>query len=397
VENFAYRAADRRGVLVAGTALAVDELELDARLAAQGLVLARAEPVRRGRRRALALSGPERIQLTAQLATVTAAGVPLIEGLAAIRARIGGPRARALLDEVLGALQGGAPLSQALEAHPRAFPPVYRASIVAGEASGALDKVLTRLARHLEWARGMRAATLQALIYPALLSLAVGGLIAILLLFLLPRVVGLFPAGMADLPTQTRFVLALSATLRAHGVWLTLMLGGVGVGLVRAWRSPAGRARLDRALLALPAFGRLARALATGKFAGTAALLQGAGCDVFTVLRVAAGACGNAAMAAAFVRASERVRGGSGLAEALEGEREVDPLLVQLVAVGERSGTLEGCFERVAAHYDAEVPRAVARLLALFEPLLLIVAGCVVAFLLLAALLPMFQLMESLQ
>lgn len=395
---FDYVAVDGGGRAVSGVAWADDELELDSRLDGQGLVLTRARTVADGKRaRPIALKTPELVLLTTQLATVTAAGVPLLEGLEGIRARVPSRRVRRLLEELSTALAAGQPLSAILERYPRAFPPVYRASVVAGEASGALDKVLVRMAAHLEWGRGMRATTFQALVYPTLLACALAGLVAILLFFLLPRVVTLFPAGSADLPGQTRFVLGVSRVLRENALpfaGASLVLGVAGVLGLRRER---GKALRDRVLLSLPLLGPVARALATSKFASTAATLQAAGCEIFTVLGVAARACGNRAMGAAFTRAEEGVRRGQPLSQALAEEELVDPLLVQLVAVGERSGDLDGCLERVAAHYDVEIPRSVKRMLSLLEPGLLLGAGVIVAFILLAALLPMFQLMESIR
>jgi general secretion pathway protein F len=396
VQAFEYVAADAAGKAVAGLAWAADELELDARLDGQGLVLTRARKVAGGTRtRPIALPRSELIQLTTQLATVTAAGLPLLEGLAGIRARAPGRRTRQLLSEMISALEAGQTFSDVLAQYPRSFPDVYRASVVAGEASGSLDKVLVRMAAHLEWVRGMRATTIQALIYPALLACALVGLIAILLFFLLPRIVTMFPGGVAELPAQTRFVLAASQALRSHALLLAALLAMALGGLTWALRSARGRVLLDRIVASMPVLGPVARQLATSKFAGTAAILQAAGCDVFTVMDVAARACGNAHMAAAFARARERIRRGDPLAQALADERSVDPLLVQLVSVGERAGELDKCLERVAAHYDTEIPRSVKRMLSLLEPALLVVAGAIVAFLLLAALLPMFQLMES--
>ncbi len=396
MQAFEYVAADAFGKAVTGQAWAADELELDARLDGQGLVLTRVTRVGgEARTRPISLPRAELILFTTQLATVTAAGLPLLEGLAGIRARAPGRQTQRLLGEMIGALEAGQPFSAVLAQYPRSFPDVYRASVVAGEASGALDKVLVRMASHLEWVRGMRATTIQALIYPALLACALAGLIGILLFFLLPRIVTLFPGGEAELPAQTRFVLAVSHAMHAHAILLATLLAATIGALVYTLRSSRGRALLDRAVVSLPVLGPVARALATSKFAGTAAILQAAGCDIFTVLDTSARACGNAHMAAAFTRARERIRRGEALAQALAEEKVVDPLLVQLVSVGERAGDLDGCLERVASHYDTEIPRSVKRMLALLEPALLVIAGVIVAFLLLAALLPMFQLMES--
>lgn len=396
MQAFEYAAADARGQSVAGTAWAEDELALDAQLEGQGLVLTRARSVAGGaRKRTIRLRSNELILLTSQLATVTGAGVPLLEGLDGIRARMPGKEPRALLGEMISALQSGQPLSAVMESYPRAFPAVYRASVVAGEASGALDRVLARMASYLEWVRGMRATTFQALIYPALLCCALLGLIAILLFFLLPRIVTLFPAGSADLPAQTRFVLGVSQALRTHALLLSGLLVGVGVSAMLFLRDERGRVLFHRAILSVPIVGRVARSIATSKFASTAAILQSAGCEIFTVLEIAASACGNAAVESAHGRARERVRSGEPISQALATEAIIDPLLIQLVAVGERSGSLDHCLERVALHYDIEIPRTVKRMLAMLEPGLIIVAGVVVAFILLAALLPMFQLLES--
>lgn len=394
---FEYVAADAGGRSVAGVAWASDELELDATLEGRGLVLTRAKVVSdEHRKRTLGLRNADLILLTTQLATITAAGVPLLEGLNGLRARATRASVRRLLDEMISALSGGGALSTVLGQYPRAFPPVYRAAVVAGEASGALDRILRRLATHMEWVRGMRATTVQALVYPAVLAVALLVLIGILLFFLLPRIVSLFPGGSADLPAQTRFVLGVSGFLRANAIWLGLGLAAGVTALVSTLRTPHGRAAASRALNAVPVVGAVARAIATSKFACTAAILQGAGCNAFSVLEVAGDASGNPEMTAAIRRASERVKGGARLSEALEAEPVVDPLLLQLVAVGEKTGKLDECLERVVEHYDQELPRSVKRMLSLLEPGLLLVAGAVVAFLLLAALLPIFDLMETL-
>ncbi|MEM7517941.1 MAG: type II secretion system F family protein, partial [Planctomycetota bacterium] len=276
------------------------------------------------------------------------------------------------------------------------FPGVYRASVEAGEASGALDLVLGRLGGYLEWTQSMRSTTVQALIYPMILCFAILGLILILLYFVLPRIMGIFPGGPEDLPAQTRFVLAASDFLRANG----LVLLGVGIAsaisFAVSFRTPGGKRFFHGLLLRVPKLGMVLAKIATSRFASTASTLQAAGCDVFKVLRIAGATCGNAAMAAGFERATERVRNGQTIADALEDARGVDPLLIQMVAVGEKTGRLDDCLNRVVEYYDQEVPRAVKRFISILEPLLLVVAGGVVAFILLAALMPIFKLYESL-
>jgi type II secretory pathway component PulF len=396
VKTFQYVAADAAGKLLTGSASAASELALDRELEQKGLTLTRAKAVSAGRRGISArIRRDELIQLTTQLATITSAGVPIIDGLSGIGRRMQSTRSRELVKTLVEGLESGASLSQVMQPHARAFPDVYRASIRAGEASGALDQVLRRLASHLEWSRAMRATTMQALTYPAILLVAICGLIVVLLTFLLPRVLGLFPGGAEDLPAQTRLVVGVSDFVRSNGLLLLVGAMAAVAGWAAALRRPRSREALHRALLSVPQVGRVASQLATSKFASTASTLQSAGCDVFSVLEISASTCGNAALSAAFGRATERVRQGERISEAIEKEPLIDPLLVQLVEVGEKSGELDRCLETLVAHYDDEVPRSVKRMLTLLEPALLVGAGVVVAYILLAALLPVFQIYES--
>lgn len=395
--TFEYTAISADGMPMTGRATAQDELELDRDLEARGLTLARAARVTRQRTSADARVHPvDLVSLTTQLATISSAGVSLVEGIEGISRRMTRASSRAVLEDVVKQLRSGLVLSEALDRHPRSFPHVYRASLRAGEASGSIDKVLVRLAKHLEWARGIRGMAIQALIYPTMLMLALGGLVLLLLYFVLPRLLTLFPGGPEDLPQETRIVMAISSFVVGNGIWIALA-GAIGIaGLVLSRRNPSGRERLDGLILRLPGFGRVARQLATSRFAATAGLLQTSGCDVFTVLRVAGSTCGNAAMGACFERARERVRRGQTITVALEAEPGMDPMLVQMVAVGEKSGELDHCLERLAAFYDDEVPRTVRRFLALLEPTLLVGAGILVGFILLAAIAPIFKLYETL-
>lgn len=393
---YEYVAADAGGVLINGTAWASSELELDQQLEVKGFLLTRFKVVADERRhRPTRLGSDDLVNITNQLATVTGAGVPLVEGLRGIGERIDSRNAKNLIDEMCTALRAGESLSRVMGAYPKTFPDVYRASVRAGEASGALDTVLARVAKHLEWSRNIRATTIQALIYPAILIVAILGLIAVLLYFVLPRIIGLFPGGKDDLPYQTRCVLAVSDFMHAHPLAILLGIGALVTGLVVMTRSSRGRVLLDHFVLNIPRLGGIARQIATSKFASTASILQSAGCDVFTMLDVSASTCGNAAMSAAFRRGAERVKKGSVISEALQKEPLVDSLLVQMVAVGEKAGDLAVCLDRLVKHLDEEVPRRVKRFLSLLEPMILLVSGVVVAFILLAALLPIFELYKK--
>lgn len=396
MKTYEYVAVAANGTRTKAHARARSEVELDRELESRGLVLARAEIVTSDTSRKLhRLDAGSLLSFTTQLATVTGAGVPIVEGMRSIGTRLEREDARDLVSEMVAGLQAGESLSDVMEHHPRAFPPVYRASVVAGEAAGSLDAVLERLARYLEWAQSMRATATQALIYPCMLMTAIFGLILVLLYYLLPRILKLFPGGRDGLPAQTRFVLAISDFLRDNAVVLVIATIVATVATVAWVRTKAGRIAFHGALLKIPRLGRVQRQLATSRFASTASILQAAGCDVFTVLGVAGSTCGNAAMQRAFERASDSVRRGSTISEGLDREPEIDPLLRQMVGVGEKSGELDKCLDRLVRYYDDEVPRSVKRFLTVLEPALLVGAGVIVAFILLAALLPIFEMYEK--
>lgn len=396
MKTFEYIAVTTSGERLLAHARARSEVDLDRDLEARGLALASAKVVTsEAKKRLHSLDRSSLLSFTTQLATVSGAGVPIVEGMRSIGSRLENPEARELVSEMVAGLQAGESLSEVMARHPRAFPPVYRASIVAGEAAGSLDTVLERLAKYLEWSQGMRATAVQALIYPCILMTAIFGLVLVLLYYVLPRILGMFPGGRDSLPAQTRFVLAVSDFLRENVLVLTVVAGVVAVAWTQWVRTPLGRARFHTALLKIPRLGKVQRQLATSRFASTASILQSAGCDVFTVLGVAGSSCGNKALEDAFTRTADSVRRGSTITEGLDREPLVDPLLRQMVGVGEKSGELDSCLDRLVRYYDDEIPRSVKRFLSVLEPALLVFAACIVAFILLAALMPIFELYEK--
>ena len=396
MKTYDYTALAEDGTSTSGRAWAVSELDLDRELERGGLTLTTFKLVASERSlRKLKLKRDELINVTNQLSTVTGAGIRLVEGLEGIGARLQTESGRALVEQMVAGLRSGQSLSEVMERHPNCFPEVYRASIRAGEASGALDLVLRRLAAFLEWARAMRSTTIQALTYPAILFVALTGLVLVLLNFVLPRIVGMFPGGEENLPSETRAVLAISKFIR--GNWLLLVVGGVGlvVAFKVITKKPKGRELWHRFLIRIPKFGNVVRAIATSKFASTASTLQQAGCDVFTTLGTASATCGNAAIGACFDRTIDGVHQGLTITQGLEREELIDPLLTQMVSVGEKTGELDNCLARLSEYYDEEIPRVVKKFMGVFEPAMLFAAAGVVMFILLAALMPLFKMYET--
>ena len=394
---FEYHAVRKDGARLEGRELARSLPELEQALEARGLLLLGAQEARRRPRPwQCRLKRAQLVALTSQLATMLAAGIPILQALREIERRSRSRAVRREMAEIVDDLQAGTSLADSLDRRPRSFPPIYRATVRAGERSATLPDVLARQARTLSWIGEIRSMTVQALIYPAILSLAVLGLITILVTLLVPRLVTLYPGGAADLPRETRLLMQVSSFVVGN---LALLAGGLGsalLALALLARREGARLAGSRLLLALPRLGELLRMIATSRFAHTAGMLHESGCEVVQTLRLAGDTCGSTYLARAFRRATERVRCGATIAESLEREPGIDPFLVQLVAVGETSGDLGQSLAHLTRAYDEEVPRAVRRALALVEPAVLVIGGGVVLLVLLAALLPILTLYETL-
>ena len=396
LKNWRYDAVGPSG-RVQGFMAAEDEGDLDRSLAKEGVTLVSAKRVRAVQRReSHRMAYDDLVIFTTQLATVLGAGVPIVEGMRDLGRRMRRQESRIVIEDVVKELESGASLSDAMGSRPRSFPLIYRSSVQAGEMSGSMPEVLQRLAGHMEWTRSIRQATSQALIYPGILGLAICGLVVTLVTFLVPRIVKMFPGGKDELPWQTRQVMDVSDFIT--GNWIAIVGGIVAFGFAFALfaRQPKGRLWLSARLLQIPRIGEVMRMFATAKFASTAGTLQNAGCSVADVIGLSGRSCGNASMAASFERANEEVQRGSSISEAIGADERMDPLLLQMVAVGEQAGDLGGCFDKLSAHYDRELPRIVKWMLSLLEPGMIVVGGAIVAYTLLAAFLPLLDIYDKL-
>ena len=394
---FEYTARRADGTQVTGREVAAGLEDLDRKLDGDGLLLIRARKVARGPRGSSGkIARPHLIGFTNQLATMLRSGIPLVTGLRHMRTRARSKELSGLIDDLVRDLEAGETFADALDRQHKSFPEVYRASVRAGERSTDLPDVLTRQAAYLQWVREIKGTAAQALVYPAILATAVVGLITILLTFLLPRLVKLYPGGEADLPRETRLVMGISSWI---GTYYPVLLGGavaLGISWAVALRIAKSRRFLSRQLMRVPRLGEVLRMISTSRFATTASILHNAGCDMVGTLSMAGATCGSAYLSAAFERTTERVQKGASITESLEREEGMDPLLIQLVAVGETSGDLGGSLRHLAQCYDEEVPRSVKWALSLIEPLVIAVGGAIVLFILIAALLPVVKLYEVL-
>ncbi len=343
------------------------------------------------------ISATDLALITRQLATLVRAALPLEECLRAVSQQTDRPRLKSMLIAVRSRVMEGHTLAAGLSDFKHVFPELYRTTVEAGEASGHLDRVLERLADYTENRQQMRQKIQLAVFYPAMLTvvaiLVVGGLMT----YVVPQVVQVFDNIGQNLPPLTRGMIAVSDFLRNYGLLILLSL--VAAGIVFSWllKNEDNRRRFHRMQLSVPLVGRLVRGMNTGRFARTFSILTASGVAVLEALRISAQVVSNLPMRDAVDEAAARVREGASIAGALEKSGYFPPMTVHLIASGESSGKLEDMLERAAINQEREIETMIAALLGLFEPMLILVMGGVVLVIVLAILLPIFDLNQLVQ
>jgi general secretion pathway protein F len=343
------------------------------------------------------ISATDLALITRQLATLVRAGLPLEECLRAVSQQADKGRLKSMLLAVRSRVMEGHSLAVGLADFPHIYPELYRTTVEAGEQSGHLDRVLERLADYTESRQQLRQKIQLAVFYPALLTvvaiLVVGGLMT----YVVPQVVQVFENIGQELPPLTRGLIAVSDFLRNNGVVMLILLALLIGGFSYLLRNPVVRHRFHKTLLGIPLVSRLERGLNTGRFARTFSILTASGVPVLEALRISAQVMSNLPMREAVTEATARVREGAGIAAALERSGYFPPMTVQLIASGEASGKLEEMLERAAINQEQEIETLIAAVLGLFEPLLILFMGSVVLIIVLAILLPIFDLNQLIQ
>ncbi|HJS11422.1 type II secretion system inner membrane protein GspF [Sphingopyxis sp.] len=337
------------------------------------------------------LSSKELALFTRQLATL-AEVAPLEEALRTLTRQSEAESARNVIGDVHAGLLEGRRLADAMGRQPASFPPLYRAMVAAGETTGSLTTILARLADLLERQAEVRGKLIAALAYPIVLAVVAIGVVAALMIFVVPRVVEQFTDVGQQLPFLTRAVIAISS-FAANWWWLiALLIAGASFGWVSAMRRPAFKARVDGRLLRLPLFGRLLRDLYAARFARTLSTMVSSRLPLVEGLKLTVPTIRNAALAGATATIVDQVRAGGSLSTALRDAGVFPPLLVYMTASGESAGRLEQMLERAADYLEREFDRFTAASMALLEPVIIVVMGSCVALIILAILLPILQL-----
>ena len=390
---FTWEGKDRKGNKVRGRILAVSENDVRADLRRQNIV-----PTRIRKQSSLFRTGGKILPMdiaifSRQLATMLAAGIPLVQAFEIVGVGHEKPAMQKLILDIKLNIEGGSSLHESLKKHPIYFDDLYVNLVEAGEQAGALESLLDKVATYKEKTEALKKKIKKALFYPAAV-LAVAVIVTlILLLFVIPQFEALFKGFGADLPAFTRMIIDLSKFVQDQGWWMGLLTGG-GVVVFAYFhkRSRAMRQAIDRIMLKIPIIGPILTKAAIARYARTLSTMFSAGVPLVEAMASVAGATGNIVYELAVLRMRDEVATGQRLQRAMENTGLFPNMVVQMIAVGEESGSLDAMAAKVADFYELEVDTAVDGLSSLLEPLIMAILGVLVGGLVIAMYLPIFKL-----
>jgi type IV pilus assembly protein PilC len=396
--EFRCRLASPSGEITEGIYVADSELRLRHELEEKGLFVLSLQP--KGAIAGVTLQLPQRrainmrefLVFNQELATLLKAGMPLVQSLDLLKRRVTSPVFRTVLDDVHDKVRSGTALSDAFAAHGDIFPRVYTASLLAGERSGNLDAVLRRYVEYTKVITSVKRKTVSALVYPAILVTLAIVLVSVIMLKVVPAFSDFYSSFGAELPLVTRIIVRVSNFVSTYFFALLAAIAAAGLAVAAWLRQPGQQAWFDHLVLGLPMLGPIARKFATSQMARTLATLLGGGLPLVNALDIAARSVGNQYMAGQLDIVSSRVREGEAFASALDRRKVFPEVAVKMAEVGESTGALQEMLNTVADFYDEEIATSMERFVTLVEPVLLVFMGIVIAGLLLALYMPLFQL-----
>ncbi len=336
-------------------------------------------------------------RFTRQLAAMTSSGLPLVQCLDILVSQTENKTFSQKIQQVSSDIQVGSSLAEALSKHPQIFNSLYCNMVSAGEASGNLDGVLNRLAQYQESADKLKRKVVGALTYPAIVALIAVGMTAVMLTFIIPTFAQMFIDLGGELPLPTRIVMGISNFFRHFLPLILLGTVGAAVALVMYYRTDSGRYNIDALKLRIPIFGDLERKTSISRFSQTLSTLLTSGVTILEALRITAKTAGNRVLEKGLVRTTERISGGLTIAEPLRETGVFPPMVIQMIAVGEKTGDLSGMLAKVSEFYNEEVEAAVSALTSIIEPIMIVVMGVVCGGMLIAMYLPIFNLVGAIQ
>ncbi|MEW6073928.1 MAG: type II secretion system F family protein [Planctomycetota bacterium] len=413
--SFSYAAKDPAGKTIEGTIQAASRGEAVSQLRNQDLIVLRVQEAKGGGKKAergstaarhrfggaLFKAKPrakhsELVIFTRQLSTMISAGISLLESLEVLTEQAESPGMRATCERLTAELRGGSDLSDAMNTCPKAFSRLYTSMVTAGEASGQMDIILERLADYVEASAELKREIRSAMTYPVISMILVVSITMFLMIGVVPGFKQVFDGLGAELPGLTLTVLAISDWLRDKWYIMVAVVVGAGFLFTALKRTERGALLLDHFMLRVPVFGQLARKVALARFSRTFATLVRSGVPIMGTLDIVADTSGNRVVANAVYASRESVRNGNMLSEPLGRTRVFPPMVVRMIAIGEKSGALESLLEKIAEFYDAQVKAAIKALTSLIEPILICVMGGLVGVVILAVFLPILNIIGEL-
>jgi len=395
--EFRCRLGTAAGEIVEGIYIADSEARLRRDLEEKGLYVLSLH--KRGGLSGLSFARPrqrirrqEFLVFNQELATLLKAGMPLVQSLDILRQRVANPTFKTVLDSIHDRVRSGTALSDAFAEHGGMFPAVYSASLLAGERSGNLDAVIRRYVAYDKIIGAVRRRTLSALIYPTILVVMMLVLVGIIVLRVVPAFSEFYGNFDKPLPLSTRLIVAFSNAMVSHILLIALVTAGVAVAALIWSRQPSQRVRLDKWLLDVPWIGATARKFFTSQLARMLATLLGGGIPLVNALEISVRSMSNQHLARDLDRVRVRVQEGQGFAAALRERAVFADVAVKMVEVGESTGALQEMLNSLADFYDEEIETEVGRFITLVEPMLLVVMGIIIAAVVLALYMPLFEL-----
>lgn len=391
---YQYLAIKKNGNACKGVIEADSERHARQLLRENGLLPTEVYPIKKAisKKRGYKLKAQDLSLFTRQLATLLSAGIPIDEALRGVAEQSENEKIKKLIIAVRAKVLEGYGLAQAMAEFPEAFPELYRATITSGEQTGHLDMVLEKLAEYTENQQKIRQKVQQALIYPSLMITISIAIVSFLLAFVVPKIIEVFTTGGQALPTVTLILIKISKFIQNYGIYLIVFFSVLLIIFLKLLKIPSFLLKWHTLLLKIPLLAHLIKSVNVARYIHTFGILFAAGVNVLETMRVSASLINNKIMQTAFNNATMQVKEGKGINVALKATGFVSPMANHLIASGEKSGNLSAMMERAAQHLDNEVKRVIDTALTLLEPMIILIMGAVVLFIVLSTLLPIFSM-----
>lgn len=397
--KFNYKARDSQGRLLSGVAEAATDTQVATILKDRGLIPVEIKPFGNVMsfdffEKLFGVSIGDKAAFTRQLATMMAAGLPLTEALTILQAQVTSKKLQDILQEAIAQVTAGAALSSAFSKHPDVFPPLYLAMLRAAEASGSMDKTLIRLAEQMEQERDFKGKIKSALLYPAIVSVAMVGVALLMMIFVVPKLTSIYTEFKTDLPLPTQILIAVSNFVQATVWFFPIFI--VGFYFFFRWfsKTPQGSRFLGDLSYRLPVFGPLNKMVTFAIMIKTLGSLIGAGIPILDALRITKGTVGNNVYGDALEKAAIQVEKGVRLSIPMQSEKIFPPIIGQMISIGEETGQLDQLLEKLSKYFEEESAQRIKNLTTALEPILIVIMGVGVAGLALTVILPLYNLVN---